>query len=468
MAFRTLGKLLLTALAASLLAGAGQLGVAFGFGIVRFSGAFTGAGVNQWPAQLAWVAWLAANAAVTGAICAERLARREAPLISVGRRAAVASAAALGATVVAPLGMQSARAADVGAVAPVWSVATGALLGAVLGGGAALAVLIRPPLRWNMAFVAGLVWFLALASVAPSLNDTGPLRAVRLGVWEPSWLDPATADRLCLLGLPVAALLAGAGTGGLARRRGQATPVGALTGLPGPMLLAGAYLVAGPGADADRYQATPYYAALLTVVAGGLGSAAAAMLRWPLIERPVERATTILRWPPRKRLPQSEPEPTPGPDQTPGAKPTSKPEPTPSPAPLLAPEPTVVPPIPPAPAEVDSAAPTTGSPVPAARPRPVADEDEADPGTADNPVLAGATPVLAGATPPAPRRRGLFRRSRSQADEAAESTAEVRLPAQDAEFVDWVAGLSEPAPNNEPDREGARRSLRSVGRHHAD
>lgn len=431
MAFRTLGKLLLTALAVSLLTGAGQLGVAFGFGIVRFSGAFTGAGVNQWPAQLAWVAWLAANAAVIGAICAERLARREAPLISVGRRAAVAGAAALGATVVAPLGMQSARAADVGAVEPVWSVAAGALLGAVLGGGAALAVLIRPPLLGNMTFVAGLLWFLALASVAPSLNDTGPLRAVRLGVWEPSWLDPAAADRLCLLGLPVAALLAGAGAGGLARRRGQATSVGVLTGLPGPMLVAGAYLVAGPGADADRYQATPYYAALLTVVAGGLGSAAAAMLRWPLIARPVERATAILRWPPKPRLPESKPDPT------------------------------AVPPIPPAPPEVDSVAPTTGAPVPAARPRPVADEAEADPGTADDPVVAGAPP-------PAPRRRGRFRRSRSRADEAAEPAAEVRLPAQDEEFVDWVTGLSEPVSNNEPDREGARRSLRSVGRHHAD
>lgn len=441
MAFRTLGKLLLTALGVSLLAGAGQLGVAFGFGIVRFSGAFTDASVNQWPAQLAWVAWFAANAAVTGAVCAERLARRGAPLISVGRRAAVAGAAALGAMVVAPLGMQSARAADAGAVEPVWSVAAGALLGAVLGGGAALAVLIRPPLLWNMAIVAGLVWFLALASAAPSLNDTGPLRAVRLGVWEPSWFDPAAADRLCLLGLPVAALLAGVGTGGLARRRGQATSVGALTGLPGPMLLAGAYLVAGPGADADQYQTTPYYAALLTVVAGGLGSAVAATLRWPLIERPVERATTLLRWPPRKRPPAAKTEPTPGPE------------------PLLAPAPTAVPPISPVPAEVDTAAPTTGSPVPAARPRPVA--DEADPGAADDQLVAGAAP-------PAPRRRNLFRRSRSRADEAAEPTAEVPLPAQDEEFVDWVTGLSEPVPNNEPNREGARRSLRSVGRHHAD
>ncbi|WP_025616619.1 hypothetical protein [Salinispora cortesiana] len=462
MAFRTLGKLLLTALGVGLLAGAGQLGVAFGFGIVRFSGAFTSEGVNQWPAQLAWVGWLAANAAVTGAICAERLARRAAPLIGAGRQVAVAGAAALGATVVAPLGMQSARAADVGAVEPVWAVAAGALLGAVVGGGAALAVLMRPPLLWSMAFVAGLVWLLALASVAPSLNDTGPLRAVRLGVWEPSWLDPAVADRLCLLGLPVAALLAGAGTGGLARRRGQATPVGALAGLPGPVLLAGAYLAAGPGTDADRYQATPYYAALLAVVAGGLGSAAAAMLRWPLIERPVERAATILRWPLSNR-PVEQAATTAaaateaaadaaGTDSAPGTEPTADP------------------PTHPAPAAVESAPPTTGNPVPATRPRPVADEDEADPDTAATATSAAtsADPLVAGATPPAPRRRNLFRRSRSQADEAGEPAAEVRLAAQDEEFVDWVTGLSKPVPNNEPDPDSARRSLRSIGRHHAD
>ncbi|WP_027660322.1 hypothetical protein [Salinispora fenicalii] len=431
MAFRTLGKLLLTALGVSLLAGAGQLGVAFGFGIVRFSGAFTGEGVNQWPAQLAWVGWLAANAAVAGAVGAERLARRATPLISSDRQAAVAAGAALGAMVVAPLGMQSARAADVSAVAPVWAVAVGALLGAVAGGGAALAILMRPPLLWNMAVVAGLVWFLALASVAPSLNDTGPLRAVRLGVWEPSWLDPAVADRLCLLGLPVAALLAGACTGGLARRRGQATPVGALTGLAGPALLAGAYLAAGPGADTDEYQATPYYGALLAVVTGGLGSAAAAMLRWPLIERPVERATAMLRWPLNKR-------------------PVERATTTPAAATETAMD-----------AKVDPAALTTGNPVPAARPRPVAAEDEADPGTA-------ADDSVPDAAPPAPRRRSLFRRSRSRPDPTGEPTAEVRLPAQDEEFVDWVAGLGKPMPNNEPNPESARRSLRSIGRHHAD
>ncbi|MEH1100540.1 hypothetical protein [Micromonospora sp. CPCC 205561] len=282
MAFRTWGRLLLTALAVSLLAGAGQLGVAFGLGIVRLTGSFTGATVNQWPAQLVWVGWFAANAAVLGAVLTERLARRGDGLAGTGRLLAVAGAAALGATVVAPLCMQPARAAELVSVDPVWAVGICAVLGALAGAGAALAVLLQPPVGWNMAAVAGAVWLLALVSVAPTLVSTGPLPSVRLGVLEPSWLAAGAAQRLALVVLPLVALLAGAATGGLARWRGQPPLVSGATGVAGPVLVAFAYLTAGPGDTADRYQLTPYYAALLAVAAGALGSAAAALLRWPL------------------------------------------------------------------------------------------------------------------------------------------------------------------------------------------
>ena len=65
MAHRTSSRLLFTAFGLSLLAGAGQLGLAFGFGIVRLTGSFTGASINQWPAQLVWAGWFATNAAVS-------------------------------------------------------------------------------------------------------------------------------------------------------------------------------------------------------------------------------------------------------------------------------------------------------------------------------------------------------------------------------------------------------------------
>ncbi|GIJ07721.1 hypothetical protein Van01_09350 [Micromonospora andamanensis] len=280
MAHRTSSRLLFTAFGVSLLAGAGQLGLAFGFGIVRLTGTFTGASINQWPAQLVWAGWFATNAAVIGAVLTERLARPGGQLTGTARQLAVAGSAALGATVVAPLCMQPARSAELISVDPVWAVAICAGLGAVVGAGAALAVLVRPPLAWNMAAVAAVVWLLALLSVLPSLGATGPLTPVRLGVLEPAWLTAGTAQQLALLLLPMVTLLAGATTAAVARWRGHPPLVSGPSGVAGPVLVAFAYLAAGPGDPGDRYQLTPYYAALIAVVVGALGSAAAALLPW--------------------------------------------------------------------------------------------------------------------------------------------------------------------------------------------
>lgn len=271
---------MLTAFGVSLLAGAGQLGLAFGFGIIRLTGTFTGATVNQWPAQLVWAGWFATNAAVIGALLAERLVRRDEQLTGTGRQLAVALSAALGALVVAPLCMQPARSAEVVSVDPVWAVAICAGLGAVVGAGATLAVLIRPPFAWNMAAVAGVMWLLALLSVLPSLGESGPLTSVRLGVLEPAWLDADTAQQLALLILPMLSLVAGAATGALARQYGHPPLIGGPSGAAGPVLVAFAYLAAGPGGTGDRYQLWPYYGALIAIAAGALGSAATALLPW--------------------------------------------------------------------------------------------------------------------------------------------------------------------------------------------
>ncbi|WKU02462.1 hypothetical protein [Micromonospora sp. HUAS LYJ1] len=281
MAFRTWGKLLLTALGVSMLAGAGQLGIAYGFGIVRLTGDFTD--VNRWPAQLAWVGWFAVTAAVVGAVLTGRLARREGLPEGTPVQLAISGVAALGALVVAPLCMQPARAADLNAVDPVWAVGICAVAGAVVGAGAASAVLLRPPLGWNVALLGGTVWLVALLSVAPAVLSSEPLRTVRLGVLEPSWLGPDGAQRLAMLLLPVIALVAGAVTGGLARRRGHPPLIGGAAGVAGPVLLAFAYLTAGPGDQVDRYQLAPYYGAVIAVVTGALGSVAATLARWPLL-----------------------------------------------------------------------------------------------------------------------------------------------------------------------------------------
>ncbi|WP_204033706.1 hypothetical protein [Micromonospora qiuiae] len=280
MAHRTLIRLMLTAFGVSLLVGAGQLGLAFGFGIIRLTGAFTGATANQWPAQLVWVGWFVMNAAVAGAMLTEQLARRDERLTGTERQVAVAASAALGAMVVAPLCMQPARSAEVVTIDPVWAVAICAMLGAVIGVGAALAVLMRPPFAWNVAAVAGVMWLLALLAVAPALGASGPLAPVRLGVLEPAWLDADTAQQLALLILPTLTLLVGAATGGLARWYRYPPLVSGPSGAAGPLLVAFAYLAAGPGGIGDRYQLSPYYGALIAVAVGALGSAAAALVPW--------------------------------------------------------------------------------------------------------------------------------------------------------------------------------------------
>ncbi|QLQ37845.1 hypothetical protein [Micromonospora robiginosa] len=295
MAFRTWGRLLLTALGVSVLAGAGQLGIAYGFGVVRLDGAFVDGSVNRWPAQLVWVAWFAAVAAVAGAVLTERFARRDDRPGGTTELLSVAGVSALGAIVVAPLCMQPARAAELGgSVDPVWAAGICAVLGAVVGAGAAIAVLLKPPFGWGVALSAGIVWLLALLSVAPAIVSNRPLATVRLGVLEPSWLDAGAAQRLAMLLLPTLALLAGGAIGVLARRAGHPPLVGGAAGAAGPVLVAFAYLTAGPGAASDRYQVAPYYGALIAIVAGALGSTATTVLPRPATGADAVEPTDIL------------------------------------------------------------------------------------------------------------------------------------------------------------------------------
>lgn len=283
MAIRTWGRVLLAALGAGIVAGAGQLGIAYGLGIVRFNRTFDAATTNHWPAQLVWTGWFAMVAAVVGAVIADRLARRYELPTTLGAQASTSAAAALGALVVAPLSMQPARMAQVASTDPVTSAGVAAALGAGVGLVAALATLGRRPVGWNIGAVTGVAWFLAVMSVMPSLGPTDPLPAVRLGGLDPSWLNAGTSQRLAVVTMPALALVVGALGGAVARWHGFPVPVVAACGVAGPAMLALAYLVAGAGEATDAYQAAPYWGALIAAGAGALGSVLAAAARWPLI-----------------------------------------------------------------------------------------------------------------------------------------------------------------------------------------
>ena len=282
MAFRTWAKLIAATLGVGALAGASQLGLAYGLGIVRLTRVVEVTARDQWTAQLTWVTWFAMLAAVLGAVGGAALLRQWSPESSrpgIGTELALALAAAAGAAVVVPLTMQPARTAQVYGVNPVLVIAICTGIGALAGVFAAWAAVAQAVARWSFVTTGIVVWVIAVVSVAPSLAPGDPLPAVRLGVVDAAFLPASVTQRTALATMPALALLIGVTLGWLARRRELPTLTIALAGLPGAALLTLAYLIAGPGAGADRYQVVPYWAAMTAAGAGVLGSVLVAVLR---------------------------------------------------------------------------------------------------------------------------------------------------------------------------------------------
>jgi hypothetical protein len=276
MAFRTSAKLLGITLGVAALAGASQLGLAYGLGVLRLTRVLDLTARDQWTAQLAWVAWFAMTAAVIGGMAGRpHLPKRS----GAGTRLVTAVTAGLGAAVVVPLTMQPARTAEVAGVEPVFVIGVCAALGAAAGIFAAYAALSRLVARWSLTTVGAAVWAIAIISVAPSMAPGEALPAVRLGVLDATVLAEPVTQRTALFTMPVIALISGIVLGAAARRRDLSTLTIALSGLAGPALLTVAYLIAGPGSGNDGYQTVPYWAAMTAAGAGVLGSVLAAVLR---------------------------------------------------------------------------------------------------------------------------------------------------------------------------------------------
>ncbi|MET0422956.1 MAG: hypothetical protein ABW046_03725 [Actinoplanes sp.] len=290
MAFRTWAKLLGTAAGVGAVAGASQLGLAYGLGILHLDRVIEVTARDQWIAQLAWVSWFAMTAAAIGGIVARSRLPRSA---GAGTRIAAALASALGAAVVLPLTMQPARVTQVAGVRPVFIIGVCAGLGVLIGIVAAYAALARGVARWSLTTIGAAVWVIAIASVAPSLAPGKNTPDVRLGVFDATFLDSSLTERTALFTMPALALVSGLALGWAARRRQLSTVTIALAGLPGPALLTAAYLIAGPGAGSDRYQEVPYWAAMTAAGAGVLGSVLIAVLRRsPEADRPQPATTT--------------------------------------------------------------------------------------------------------------------------------------------------------------------------------
>lgn len=270
MAVRTWANSLGIAAGTGVLAGAGQLGIVYGLGIVRWDRDFaTGA---AWHAQLAWLAFLAMVAVIGGALGGAGQARRLRLRPSLALRVALAFAAAIGACVTLPLVARPAIQAHLSEpvnprVSALLVVGTGLLVGVV----AAVGVLAVPPVSGSVIATALWVWIAGLVATASTIGSGAAWGTADLGLLSGRgvWI-PVT--------LLLPAVLIALGVAAVARFGGGDLRAVALCGLAGPGLVGLAYLIAGPGGgeqtDAYRY-------ALFAIAAGFAVSAVVAVVRRP-------------------------------------------------------------------------------------------------------------------------------------------------------------------------------------------
>ena len=281
MQIQSWSRVLSAALGLAVVAAAGQLGVAYGLGIVRFARDFANDGL--WSAQLTWIAWFAALAALAGAAAGSHFAARWGLDLRLGTRIGLAAAAGLGAAVTVPLAAVPARAAVLlrpTVSQPPLDAALAALLGVVVGILVAVLVLSVRLAAVSVTLLVGVVWLLALVSVAPSLPAGTSLPEIRLAVLDLPALTGAQST-VAVLSAPLLALLICGAISYAARTRGLPPLQTAIATAAAPGLLALIYLIGSPGTGDREVQTTPYAGALIAVAVGLLTSLLIGIVRMP-------------------------------------------------------------------------------------------------------------------------------------------------------------------------------------------
>lgn len=261
------GRVLGTAVGIAALAGAGQLGVGYGLGLVWFAREFPDDG--WWSVQLTWVAWFAALAVLAGGMGGAWAADRAGVVLTLSTRAGLAGAAGLGAAVVIPLTALPAESATVvGSTAPATATAVAAALGGFVGIVTTTVAMVVRLVAVSLVPLVAVVWTLGLVSGLAWLASDGSLPLVRLAVLD---LPAFSTNRstVAILCVPLVALLICGAIAGLARSRQLPPLPTAMSSTAAPGLLAFVYLIGSPS-TADRAIQTSAYAASLIAVAVGL------------------------------------------------------------------------------------------------------------------------------------------------------------------------------------------------------
>ncbi|HLU33928.1 MAG TPA: hypothetical protein VKZ74_07970, partial [Natronosporangium sp.] len=267
-------------------AGAAQVGLAYGIGVIAWPPLPEATADQAWSASLAWACWVAATSAVAGAVLADRLRSRQAadPAPADDPRAArllwritLAVAGAIGALVTVVLVAVPAReSVAAGFSAPQAEAAGYALLGVLGGAVIAVAVLAARAAATNLIATAAWLWLLAAASVTEHLLNGRDWDRVPLGFWDldldqPMFRSIQVIDAAICLG---SALLVGLIAALPAARRHDHPAGVVVSGVTGPLVLSLAYLLAQPdlttagATDLSRNVLVPY--AVVTGLAGSL------------------------------------------------------------------------------------------------------------------------------------------------------------------------------------------------------
>lgn len=282
-------RLFAVAFSTAALIGAAQLGVVYGLDAMDFARSFSGA-ENDWNIYLTWIAWFA-MAAVTGGtafgLSQSRLLARRMGIEnrhSDGRgivvRLVAALAAGLGALAgMLPLTVYPAIVAKL--PTPHHPTFT---MGLTVAGAVVAGMLLAGLTAGNRPLSTSIVCFVVAAWIlaAVSLFNTAPmlgrlnLDPARLGVLDIGQLQPQPRAYLTM---PVLALGIGMVVSLVSWLKRQSRVLIALSGATGPLLIALAYLLGGPGISRElTNQADAYVGAMIAVVVGLVPAVIVALL----------------------------------------------------------------------------------------------------------------------------------------------------------------------------------------------
>ncbi len=263
-------------------AAAAQAGLGYGLSIIVWppttigDAAVTDSGA--WSSNLAWTALIAAMSVVIGAVAGERAGNtvHMGPTLRGIRRLLVSLAATIGGAAVIPLAAVPAQSARVaGQFAPHLLVGVYAVVGLVAGLVVALLATTTRAVAANVFATAAWLWALAVIALIHRSVTGAPLGYVPPAVWKFTNNGPVIGQFY----LPGAMLMIGSALliGGLAAfpaaGRGAGRVGIVVSGAIGPLLVAGAYLLADPDpAHTPFEQLSAFHIAPYVVLAGLIGS----------------------------------------------------------------------------------------------------------------------------------------------------------------------------------------------------